>query len=110
MQRGKYYFYVCFTAEGRIFRNGFELFLISLVHFLPDHRDEPLLQQSFFFSHLYQQLIFNFIDFFYDDVCAFRRQLCAILAVYLIAIIFRRVMACGDHNTGKCLQIADRKG
>ncbi|MNC21251.1 hypothetical protein D3C75_692210 [compost metagenome] len=48
-------------------------------------------------------------DFADHQIRHMGNQLASIRSIDLIAVIFRRVMAGGDHDSGRCLEMADGK-
>ena len=59
-------------------------------------------------SFLYGQIIGNIRNVFYHFRRIFGRHLRAVLAVNFVAVIFLRVVACGDHDSRKCVEISHR--
>ncbi len=87
----------------------FELCNIGIINLRSDHGEKPCFHCFCFIHGLYGMKICD-ISHFRDDLfilgCG---NLCAILPVYLVAVVFRRIVACGDHNTCCTAELADSK-
>ena len=88
----------------------FQLYHISIVDFGADYLVKPCCRGGILIHGLHIGIIGNRLHLIDDFLILGRGHLGAVLPVYLIAVIFRRVMACRYHDSGDATQGAQRKG
>ena len=82
---------------------------VCIVHFFADH-----LEKACFFSfslvHSLNSIpIGNCLNFSHDSAVMWRCDLCTVLPVYFVSIVFRWVMACSYIDTGNTSQMTYRE-
>ena len=82
---------------------------VCIVHFFADHLEKA----CFFGFSLVHSLnsipIGNCLNFSHDSAVMWRCDLCTILPVYFVSIVFRRIMACSYHNTRNTAKLSQCK-
>ena len=87
-----------------------EGFHVSVIDFSAEIDKKSLLRRFLLRHGLHLIVAGDRIDI-RDDACVMRRcHLSAVLPVYLVAIVFRRIVACRDLYTGLASEIPKRKG
>ena len=88
----------------------FQLCHVLVVDFLADHLIEVSLDRRILIHGLTCMEILDCLDFVDNLGILGRCHLCAVLPVYLIAVVLGRVMACRNDNTCRAAQRAEREG
>ena len=98
-----------FLDDFRVDDLLFQFHHISVVNFSADHLIKACFYRFVLIHCLYLMIIRNFLHFFNNFFILRSGHLSAILPICLISIVFRRIMACRDHNTGNTSKIAQGK-
>ena len=80
------------------------------VHFLTNEVIQLLLHSLCLFHPLNLSEVFYSVHLCDNSLISGRNHLCAVCPVYLIAVVFGRVMACRQHNPCRTAQLSHRKG
>ena len=88
----------------------FQLCHVLVVDFLADHLIKVSLDRRILIHGLTCMEILDCLDFVDNLGILWRCHLCAVLPVYLIAVVLGRVMACRNDNTCRAAQRAESKG
>ena len=83
-----------------------EFLHIPVIHRFTDHMIQSLIHRSLFVHSLYFPKVCDAVHLGYDLKVLWRCNLSAVFPVYLIAVIFRRVVAGRYHDAGNTFQLS----